>query len=157
MNITEALIKELPTMCGQQIYFHDRENNHYLSGIYTVASMDLQDPTTEHVLLFRDKQQAWVKPEDMQPDHHLKSIENIERVVLDKADGTFEFRSIDVAAVMLKIAAAKVNRKQNAVVVTGKAMELLSQFRSNSHITNEGCTLMTYDYWRKNYASEEEL
>jgi len=153
-NITEALLKELPARCGQQAYFHDKDNDEELSGIYTVASYDLQQPATETVLIFRDRQQAWAKPIYLQFALPGKPLRCMERVVLKRVDGTFDHKSVDVTAVMLAITNA--SHKHTEAVATGKAMELLSQFRYDKHITNEGCVLMTYDYWLSQYHIRQE-
>lgn len=145
-----ALEAELPAMCGLPVYFHNKENGEELSGVYTVASLDLQNPSTETVLLFRDRQQAWVEPRFLQFSTPGRNINDNERVVLKMVDGSIRHQSADVARIMLAIANAKTT--QSETVATGKAMEMLQQFRVNKHITNEGCMLMTRKYWEENYA-----
>lgn len=149
MNITEELTKELPALCGTECYFSDKEGSQRLSGIYTIASMDLQDPATETVLIFRDRQQACVRPEFLAFNEPGRDIHKIERVALKFPDGSIEFKSVEVAQVMLAVTNS--NPKLSETAATGKAMELMSQFRHNGHITNEGCILMTWEYWEKHY------
>lgn len=154
MSIAEELTKQLPALCGTECYFSDREGSQHLSGIYTVASMELQDPATETVLIFRDRQQACVRPEFLAFNEPGRDIHKIERVALKFPDGSMEFKSVEVARVMLVVTQAK--RNQSDVVATGKAMELMSQFRHNGHITNEGCILMTWEYYTKHHLAGDD-
>lgn len=147
---TEALEKFLSDNTGERVYFHNKDNNEELSGIYRVAALGFQDPYSGQVLLLRDKAQAWAKLEHLQFDTRTKPIDNIERVVLMSNDGTkFEFKSLEVASLLLIIANA--NPKYTEEIATGKAMEWLSEFLTREYWLNEKCTLMTYNHWRKNY------
>lgn len=152
---TMTLSTELESICGKQVYFHDRDNHEKLSGIYIAAPLAVQAPETGTILLFRDGQQAWVKPEQVQPDNRLKPIKAIQRIVLMAQDEEeprimkFQFRSLDVASLLLNI--ANNHKGYTHTVATGKALEWLSEFNLRSEWVNEGCTLMTYDHWKEQY------
>jgi len=148
----QLLAESLPEIVGEEVYFHDNDNKQYLSGIYKVAALERQDPVTGFVLLQRPHQSVWAKPKQLQLDETYKPIKNQERIVLLRG-GAFDFRSVDVASVLFTVANAsnKRGKKLTEVQGTERAMELLQQFRANNHITNEGCVLMTYDYWSHNY------
>lgn len=144
MSDTNVSLKPL---CGTEVYFHDTQKNEYESGVYTVAPESCQAPETGHILLLHaDGRQTWCLPKQIQTDR----FENNERVVLQYAKHLHkpnEFKSVDLASLMLKIVGGGHTEAQ-----TAKAMEMLGQFRHNRHLTNEGCCLMTYEYWGENHA-----
>ena len=137
----------LKQLCESEIYFHDTQKKEYESGVYFVAPEPCQAPETDHILLFHaEGRWCWCLPEQIQVD----GFENNERVVLQYAKHLHkpnEFKSVDLASLMLELAGGGHTEAQ-----TAKAMEMLGQFRHNSHLTNDGCCLMTYEYWRENHA-----
>lgn len=149
-------------LCGMDVYFTDPSNNMANAGIYKVAPEELQDEDSDYILLQSsdlepccasnkiERTQGWALPEEVVINSPTCDICKLEPIVQLK-NGKFIFRAVEVAAVMVLIAGGG-----NTEAQTAEAMRLMSQYRSNQHITIDGVLIMQLGYYESNYSGHHE-